>query len=318
MLYKAMYDWSLFHFAIAHKSLYILGAGASLPEINPSADKIRKEIWKNGIFDASRQPTSLLKERLLPPLSPFTTLDSSIPQNELDAHTPTNLIEILFAQMITVPGVSRVAQYEVFDHFSSSILFNFNNDNLADAVHHRHLCLYPHRRVNFGLAHSPILNLAIEMLAIPDSITDAFGYHRPLPEPSNITSQEPYLTLKSNFESSQSVIIIGYSFGYQTATGSIDDAESFEMIVDLLRWRPKRVLIIDPNPERLYFRIESAVRRNTVSILRCKWNVLAAFILSGAFGRAYKQMRRNDWQEITSLYQKFEDVKHTEVTTTPV
>jgi hypothetical protein len=266
MLDKAMYDWSLFHFAIAHKSLYILGAGASLPEINPSADKIRKKIWQNGIFDASSQPTSLLKERLLPALSPFTTHYSSIPQNELDAHTPTNLIEILFAQMITVPDVRRVAQYEVFDHFAASTLFNFNNDNLADAVHHRHYCLYPHHRVPFGLAHSPILNRAIQMLAIPDSIPEAFGYHRPLPEPSDITSDKCYLTLQSNFESMQSVIIIGSTFGYQSATDSIDDTESFEMIVDLLRWRPKRVLIVDPDPERLYFRIQSAVRRNTVSI----------------------------------------------------
>jgi hypothetical protein len=35
------------------------------------------------------------------------------------------------------------------------------------------------------------------------------------------------------------VIFVGYSFGTQS-TDTIDDTESFELITDLLRWRPNR------------------------------------------------------------------------------
>ncbi len=309
MIDKLLYDWPLFHFSITHRSLYILGAGASLPNVKPNSDELRKIIWDNGIYDVVSHPPSLLRTRLLPPKSysePF--LYSSIPQNELDAHTPINLIDILFARMITVPEVNRVAQYEVFELFPASMIFNFNNDNLSDGIHHRHCCMYPHRRVNFRLAHSSVLSRGILMSAISDSTCDALDFHRPLPEPSDITSHQCYLNLLTKFESIQSVVIIGYSFGAQ-GDGSIDDSESFDMIVDLLRWRPKRVLIIDPDPWGLFSRINAVIKENAVSILRCKWNVLADFILSGAYTKAFNQGRLNGLQEITLLYRIFEEIE---------
>jgi hypothetical protein len=308
-----MYDWPMFRFSMSHRSLYILGAGASLPTIKPNADKIRKKVREIGIYEVSPQPTSLLKERLLPPDDPDDSAialleTSAIPQNELDLYTPDAVVETLFAQMITKPGASRTAQYEVFDHFAASVIFNFNNDNLADEIHPRHLCLYPHGQVKVGLVHSKIVYEGIQRLSIPSSFINALDYHRPLPEQSGITSHSSYTQLASYFESVQAVIIIGYSFGEQQATGSIDDLESFEMIVDLLRWRPKRVLVVGPDPEQLFFRIEDAIKSKAVSMLLCKWNVLSAFILSGAFAKSCNQARCFDSQEITSLYRKFEDV----------
>ena len=245
-----MYDWRLFHFAITHRLLYVLGAGASFPTIPfQIPDQIRQRIWRNGIFEASPQPSSLLKDRLLPYDKNFdidASVSGSISQNELDSHIPSAVVETHFAQTITVPGIRRPPQYAVFDRFPASVLFNFNNDNLADEVHCRHLCLRPHGVVDVGLVHSPAVTSTLQWLAISGNFPKSLVYHRPLPEPGDITSRTAYRILASKFQSLQAVVIIGYSFGEQSATGSIDDSESFEMIVDLLRWRPKPVLLVGP------------------------------------------------------------------------
>ena len=304
-------DWQRLSFAMTHRSLYVLGAGASLPTVpNRTADLIRKKIFQNGLFEVSGQPTSLLKERLLPFDTSFDAsafISGGVSQNELDSLVPASVVETFFAQLITQSKIQRTSQYSVFDHFYQSVLFNFNNDNLADKVHFRHLCLRPHGKIDRRLVHAPSVNHALRWLAVSDEFTKNLGYHRPLPEPGDITSRTPYQVLISNFLSMQAVVIIGYSFGEQPGTGSIDDSESFEMIVDLLRWRPKPVLLIDPFPERLVLRIEQAVRNKIVSPLQCKWNVLSEFILSGGFASAYKQSGQARDQEITSLYQKFEE-----------
>ena len=125
----------------------------------------------------------------------------------------------------TSPAVRAVAQppqYAVFDRFASSVLFNFNNDNLADRIDPRHVQLRPHG-------------------AIPAS-----------------------------------------------------------------RWRPRPVLVVDPYPDRVADTIASAVHRN-VSVLRCKWNVLAEFILAGHYHLACQASHTKGLQALTSMYQQFED-----------
>jgi hypothetical protein len=312
----SQYDWPLFRFAIRRPSLYVLGAGASAPIISSQiSDRIRKTVWENGVYEGSARPASRLKQRLLPYDIRFDVdadMSGSISQNELDSHTPDALVEALFARLITVPGSRPPPQYEVFDLVPASVVFNFNNDNLADAIHRRHLYLRPHGAVNCELVHSPFVSQAILYLAIPDSFPMDLDYHRPLPEPTDITSRTPYQMLARHFHAMHAVVIIGYSFGEQPATGSIDDSESFKMIIDLLRWRPRPVLIVGPDPERLFLRIESAIRKRAVSMLRCKWNVLAEYILVGAFENACKEVHRKGLQEITSQYLRFADLMNDE------
>lgn len=163
--------------------------------------------------------------------------------------------------------------------------------------------------MNAPLAHSPITSEAIRRLAIPESWVHALDYHRPIPEPNDITSRAPYQTLIRCFDAVMVVVFVGYSFGTQS-NDTIDDTESFELITDLLRWRPKPVLVIGPNPEAVASRIEAALRRKRVSLLRCRWNVLAEFVLSGAFARATRRTWRGDPRAITQLYQGFEEEQY--------
>ena len=155
----SQYDWPLFRFAITRPSLYVLGAGASVPIISSQiSDRIRKSVWDNGIYEGSAQPPSPLKQRLLGHDITFDIdafISGSISQNELDSRIPSAVVETYFAQTITAPGTRRPPQYAVFDRFPASVLFNFNNDNLADEVHCRHLCLRPHGVVDVGLKWTP-------------------------------------------------------------------------------------------------------------------------------------------------------------------
>lgn len=267
-------------------------------------------MWDNGIYPAILEPPSALKQQLLPhdirhDLEALRT--DSISQNDLDRHTPNALVEILLARRLTLPAVVQSPQYAVFDCFAPSVLLNFNNDNLAEAIHRKHLCLRPHGVVDAQLVHSTVAMDAIRWLTIPERWIEQLHYHRPLPEPTDITNQKAYRVLPHCFDALHAVVIIGYSFGEQRQSGMIHDTESFELLVDLLRWRSKPVLVIGPNPDSVAARIESGMRRRRVSTLACKWNVLAQFVTSGAFAHAYKRSRRRDMQAVTSQYQAFEE-----------
>jgi hypothetical protein len=302
------YDWPLFEFAIRRSSLYVLGAGASMPQIRGDfTQEIRRLAWHNGIYEGQRQVPSPLARRVLPhrvehDVEAFRI--GSISQNELDAHTPNNLVEILLARQLMLPNTARPPQYAFFDVCPPSILFNYNNDNLGDRVHPRHQCLRPHGSVDARWVHASAIDGAIRHLAIPDVWIDALDYHRPLCEPNSITTRRPYRQLQGQFGDRAAVVIIGYSFGAQP-DGSIDDAESFSMLIDLLRWRPKPVLVVGPDPEPLAVRLESALRLSSVSMLRCHWNVLAEFVLSGQFARACAGAWRKEIRFITPLYLAF-------------
>jgi hypothetical protein len=303
---EALYDWTLFQWAITQPSLYVLGAGASRPQIGGDLSaRIRQLAWANGVYGGARQLASPLVKRMLPFEVDFEVKSlylGGVSQNELDAHTPPELVELLLARLLTLPVPTLARQYAFFDLCPRSVIFNFNNDNLAQTIHRRHVHLRPHGWIDAQRVHSPVVDRALQFLAIPSEWASSLGYHRPLPEPNDMTSRQPYRMLPRYFELVSAVVIIGYSFGSQPS-GSLDDTESFEMITDLLRWRRKPVLVVDPQPEPLAFRLQAALKGAPVSMLRCKWNVLAEFLLGGGFARACAGDRRS----LTLLYQIFED-----------
>lgn len=95
-----------------------------------------------------------------------------------------------------------------------------------------------------------------------------------------MTSSKPYSHLKVVFPTIHCVCLIGYSFG--ACGGRTDDAESFEMVTDLLRWKPKPVLVVNPTPHALIDRLEASIKQKVYGLC-CKWNILAEFIKSGVF-----------------------------------
>jgi hypothetical protein len=305
------YDWTLFQFAIARTSLYVLGAGASLPIISRDlTSEIERGIRSMGSIPAVPDDPSELKQWMLPydlrhEIDALRT--DSISQNVFNRHAPNALVEMLLARRLTAPGLVRTAQYLVFDRFAPSVLLNFNNDNLAEVVHRKHLRLRPHGAIDAEFVHASIVDEAIWYLGtVPESWIEQLTYHRPLPEPIDITNRQEYRLLPRCWETLHAVVVIGYSFGEQRQSGLIHDSESFDQIVDLLRWRPKAVLVIGPEPGAVASRLETGIRRR-VSTLACKWNVLAQFICDGAFERARTCSGRRDTRTITSRYQAYEE-----------
>lgn len=280
-----MFAWNQFLRITSTRSLYLIGAGASYPEIglsNSLPNAVRNLVRENGIFEASVQPTSPLKSVILNPSSIIQPQDWYIAQEEFDMLTRPELVEVLVAQLLTRKEPIFPAQYRVFDLFYPSVLFNYNNDNLADKVHWKHEVHYPHGKINPLIAHSPFIQEAIHWLTIPLSVDTYFPYQRPIPEDSLITSTKPYRRLINIFSSIRRVCIIGYSFG------RMNDAESFEMLIDLLRWKPKPILIVNPDPRDLIELLETTLKRKSVYGLSCKWNVLAKFVINGCFKRVYR------------------------------
>jgi len=287
-----MFAWNYLLRATSTRTLYLIGAGASYTEIglgNILSDEVRKRFWDNGIFPAAVQANSPLKSAILRPNLTIQQQNCFIEQEEIDALTPPGLVEILVAQLLTLKEEIFPPQYRVFDLFYPSVIYNFNNDNLADGIHRKHELHYPHGKINHMIAHSSNMQEAIRWLAIPQSIPNYFNYWRPIPEHSSIISMNTYRRLKDIFPTVHWVCIIGYSFG--AWGGGLDDIESFELLTDLLRWKPKNVLIVNPSPQHLVELLETAIKRKTVYGLSCKWNILAKFIINGCFQRMFRKSR---------------------------
>jgi len=273
--------------------------GADLPNL------VRKSFWENGLFPVSAQQMTPLKKVILSPTAASQQEDCAIEQWELDVLTPPEFVEVEVARILTRYDHIVTPQYRVFDFFYPSVIFNFNVDNLAYCIDSKHEILYPHGKVNPYVAHSLAMQNAIKWLTIPQSINKSFRYWRPIPEDSSVTSRIPYHRLKDIFATIKCLCIIGYSFGSKQER--IDDGESFEMLVDLLRWKPKPVLIINPNPLHLVELFQSTLKQTTVFGLCCKWNILAKFIISHSFRRAY-QVSQGSAKALTSAYLFYEEL----------
>lgn len=274
--------WQIFNYGINQRSLYILGAGASMPDISfDNSSVVNKIITLDG-YDVIHQPKTLIRTRLSSTNDYFNAQDHL--NQQLIDHTLEPIIHGIFAQNLTIEFCQFPPQYKVFDLFNASIIFNYNVDNLAEGLHYRHINIYPHGYVHTKFAHSKIVNEIIQSnMNVPMSKLNTF--YLPLPEPADFTLGEPYQKLSKVFHSLTVVILIGYSFGLQNVSGEIDDIESFEFLMSLLRKFPKPVLVIDPNPQLLIDRIEYSIKRNCLFFLPYKWNVLSSFILSGNFSK---------------------------------
>ncbi|MBU4263399.1 MAG: hypothetical protein KKC76_16195 [Proteobacteria bacterium] len=286
-----MFAWNQFLRTTTTRSLYLLGAGASAPEISRGAQlskEVRRLFWENGVFPASAQPTSSLKSAILKESTGFQQDDCFITQRELDDLTPPEFMEVAVAQLLTRKERICPVQYQIFDLFYPSFIFNFNVDNLADCIHWKHEAHYPHLKIEPLIAHAEFMQKALTWLAIPACVAEYFPYWRPVPESPFITSTEPYQAryrrLKDVFSTIRNVCLIGYSFG--AWGGGIDDAESFEMLTDLLRWQPKPVLVVNPEPYNLIYLLEGSIKQKVFG-LPCKWNILSKFIATGLFHKTY-------------------------------
>jgi hypothetical protein len=72
-------------------------------------------------------------------------------------------------------------------------------------------------------------------------------------------------------------VLIGYSFGRLHDT--FDDAESLEYFIDLVRWRPRPVLILSPSPEELVDILQQRLSRRQVYPFAVRWEIFSSVVL---------------------------------------
>jgi len=253
----------------------------AIPIVEATEGIIRRgilEYEKVGGYPAREAPLTVLRERLLPPKIVFFLKEHW--KAWLLMGVFDEALAALFQRNIYRPVVSTTpANYRVFYFVPPpAVLFDFNADGLLlNYCEPPHIVLNPHGEIDRRLIEHPqfeelFLRAAAQFgLALPNR----YGLWLPGPEPLSFTRRKEYqsamLALRRRGEF---LLLIGYSFGRQ-ANNTIDDAESFEFLGDLLKRFRRRVVIVDPNPEPVAALFENRLRQRIEACKLC-WNHLAA------------------------------------------
>jgi hypothetical protein len=194
-----------------------------------------------GSYPARRAPRTDLRERLLPARALFAHIEP------WKAYLLSGIYDEALAAFFQRNNYRQIepiapAKYRIFNFVPApAVLFDFNTDELlANYCEPPHIVLNPHGAIERLIIEHPhfeqFLRAAAEFgLALPNR----FGIWLPGPEPKTITRRREYeFAIQRLSKEGQFFLLIGYSFGRQRA-GSIDDAESFEFLGELLkRFRP--------------------------------------------------------------------------------
>jgi hypothetical protein len=258
------------------RTFYLLGSGASFGLV-PLTPQLRSfvatEYDQIGFYPAVPAPRSALLDRILGRPTVGTSLLRNIAPGTLDVLVQRGL-SCKQADGIVPP------QYAVFDVVGRpSTIFSFNLDGLASAYcSGGHTVLEPHGTIDHLWLDAPdyaemLYDTAAYDLILPHITPKLL----PSPEPTRITEGLAYRRALMLFAQSPALVLVGYSFGrWQDA---FDDAESFEYFVDLLRWRPRPVLILSPSPEELADLLQQRLSRRSVYPLAVRWEIFSSVIL---------------------------------------
>jgi hypothetical protein len=159
-----------------------------------------------------------------------------------------------------------------------AVIFDFNLDGGMDAYcGRRHLVLAPHgtfdRRILEVSCQQELID-AVLHYEIP--LTAISRVVLPGPEHHKITNGWPYQSAIEVFPRCPAMVIVGYSFGRWD--GALDDLESFEFFVDLLKRSPKPVVVVSPEPEFLAGSLQDSVKSRKIYGCPIYWHKFAASV----------------------------------------
>ena len=266
--------------ALSSLNLFVVsGAGLTVPII-PTMDVIVRRVIAGydriGSYPARGAQKSDLHQRLLP----TKVLFSQVPRWK--AYLLLGVYEAALSALFQQNIYRRInpiapANYRIFEFVPSpAVLFDFNTDTLL-----ANYCDPPHIVLN---PHGAIERLIIQHTLFEEFLRTAAQFGMPLPNRSRIWLPGPELetmTRRGEYKLAQQrlsrcgefFLLIGYSFGRQSS-GRIDDGESFEFLVELLRRYRRRIVIVDPNPEQVASLFEDRLRQRIYASKLC-WNFLA-------------------------------------------
>jgi hypothetical protein len=300
-------------------AFYVLGAGASFGLVPTTAELrhiVKARYSSVGSFPASKAPRSEMYNRVVGGIREPRVDDGEDPfshDNMAEMVLPTIRPQVLdmLVRMELVPPVERIvpSQYAAFNAAASGTIFSFNLDGLAEAYcGRRHIVLEPHGRVERELFESDAfaemwMDLASLDLGVPDC-TEKILLR---PEPDRLLESEVYQDAIERIAAAKFVVFVGYSFS-RYGPGR-DDEASLYFLADQLRRRPKPVFVVDPFPDEVSAMLCDGTRRNLVTAVHAKWNVLSAAIDAGihASGHFSIHGRSAEAERIVAIYRSLID-----------
>lgn len=272
--------------AFRSQTFYILGAGASFPHvplIAQIAPKILAYAERFPGFPAPGVRSNITFQRIINEETlPWSRIRSPVEALLRGGSLAPTTFEGLWRGLLAPSDLYRpIPNYEVFQLASPrSILFNLNVDGIGRRYCGQRLrVIEAHGSDRAEVLHSKwaedliISNLYdIELWRFPNGALP-IG-----PEPLGIACTAPYQQAKDLFQTTECVVLIGYSFG-RRKDGGIDDHETFGFLVDLLRKYPKPVLVVDKEPTLIAGELQEAASLRTVFAIEAEWNNLAQAIL---------------------------------------
>lgn len=263
------------------RTFYVLGSGVSygiLPVTQQMRRLIEDEYHNIGSYPTSPAPYSPLFERVV----------GHISQDENDIHTTLlrhmtlGTLDLLAQRALWTPYQAVVPpQYSVFDVLGSpSTLFNFNLDGLARVYcSHRHIVLEPHGSIDRTWFEHVDYREFLEATAMYEVVIPHLSPKLlPSPEPVGITDGPSYAIARKLFPLAPAVVIVGYSFGRRHDT--IDDAQSFKYITDLLKAQPRPTFVVSPTPDELVETLRDRLSSYNVFGLSLRWELFSGTVLA--------------------------------------
>lgn len=265
------------------RTFYVLGAGASsklIPFTPQLRSNIEKEYDQIGIYPTSPAPQSHLFGRVIGKIARETV--SGNLNRLLLRNISYGTLELL-AQRGLWRALSGVipSQYAVFEIVGRpSTIFSYNLDGLASAYCcGKHYVIEPHGSIDRFWIETPnyqeyLYDTAAFDVVLPHLTPKVL----PSPEPTGITDTLPFIRGRELSTLARALVFIGYSFGQWK--GKFDDSESLEFFIDLLRYRPKPVIVLSPNPEELVEILRERISSYNVYALAIRWELFSATLLS--------------------------------------
>ena len=268
-------------------SLYVLGAGASVPHI-PTTDQLSERILRSfleaGIFLTEPIERDIVSRRVIrDPEYWKDPLRWELIQRLPPAYVIGKLPELLSARVTTF-----VANYDVFNLAAKpSTIFNMNVDGMANHLCKEHWVLEPHGR-------SPSLALLersgwktytdalLEFPGLPPPLVP--GLVLPGPEPADVLARAEYRTAEKLLRAARYISIVGYSFG------GMDDLHTYTFLASNISKLHHAVIVISREPYEVMHSLADALKSTRVHGISAHWEYLARAILSPGNCRKYHPM----------------------------
>lgn len=254
--------------AFRHRSLYILGAGASAP-IVPTALQLKQSsieaVESLGTYSASPITQDELTKKIIGDPGEGFCL-SRCPRGFLQAYNYYELTKHLHSPIL----FDNIYQYDIFNFSKKpSIIFTANHDALAQRCV-GHLILPFHGEIPPHWGTEEYKTIILDTYAFTDELKlEIPGLIFLEKEKTDILNTQPYVILRNNFHFMRFIVVIGFSF-------ADDDSQTFDYLFrTLYKKNPMPIIVISPDTYDLVWRIKDVIEDNCVYGINDHWDILS-------------------------------------------